>query len=69
MSIAAAENTDDIASYMQDVGRRARACAVEIARADTEQKNRAMAEIAAAIERHGSRAEAARNPVSCRSGP
>ena len=50
MSIAAAENTDDITSYMQDVGRRARACAVEIARADTEQKNRAMVEIAAAIE-------------------
>jgi glutamate-5-semialdehyde dehydrogenase len=50
MSTAAAQNTDDIASYMQDVGRRARACAVEIARADTEQKNRAMSEIAAAIE-------------------
>ncbi|MFM9972636.1 MAG: glutamate-5-semialdehyde dehydrogenase [Burkholderiales bacterium] len=41
----------EIKSYMLEVGKRARAAARELARADTATKNRALAEIAAAIRR------------------
>jgi glutamate-5-semialdehyde dehydrogenase len=41
----------DVGTYMHDVGRRARAAARVIARAGTKTKNRALKEIAAAIER------------------
>ncbi len=41
----------DVGTYMHDVGRRARAAARAVARADTRTKNRALKEIAAAIER------------------
>lgn len=41
----------DMQAYMQDIGRRARAAAREIARADTNQKNRALHAMADAIER------------------
>ena len=41
----------DVGSYMHEVGRRARAAARVVARADTKTKNRALKEIAAAIER------------------
>ncbi len=41
----------DIAGYMQDVGRRARAASHALARADTDTKNRALRAIAAAIRR------------------
>ena len=41
----------DVGTYMHDVGRRARAAARAVARADTKTKNRALKEIAAAIER------------------
>ena len=45
----------EIKSYMLDVGRRARAAARLLARADTATKNRALAEIAAAIRRDAAR--------------
>jgi glutamate-5-semialdehyde dehydrogenase len=41
----------DIAGYMRDVGRRARAASHALARADTDTKNRALRAIAAAIRR------------------
>jgi glutamate-5-semialdehyde dehydrogenase len=42
----------DIKTYMQQVGQTARAAARDIARADTQHKNRALLAIATAIERH-----------------
>jgi len=45
----------DIQTYIHGVGRRARAAARVIARADTETKNRALHEMAAAIERDAAR--------------
>jgi glutamate-5-semialdehyde dehydrogenase len=58
----------DIHSYMLEVGRRARAASRELARADTETKNRALAAIAAAIRRDGARliAENAKDVESAR---
>ena len=41
----------DIKLYMEDVGRRARAAARLVARADTATKNRALAAMAAAVRR------------------
>jgi glutamate-5-semialdehyde dehydrogenase len=41
----------DVGTYMHDVGRRARAAARAVARADTKTKNRALKEMAGAIER------------------
>jgi glutamate-5-semialdehyde dehydrogenase len=41
----------DVGTYMHDVGRRARAAARAVARADTKTKNRALKEMATAIER------------------
>jgi glutamate-5-semialdehyde dehydrogenase len=41
----------DVGTYMHEVGRQARAAARVVARADTKTKNRALKEIAAAIER------------------
>ena len=46
MSVKAEEVAIDVKAYMQEVGRRARAAARLIARADTEQKNRALNAIA-----------------------
>jgi glutamate-5-semialdehyde dehydrogenase len=48
-------NAIDIPVYVADVGRRARAASRVVARADTQAKDRALAEIAAAIRREASR--------------
>jgi glutamate-5-semialdehyde dehydrogenase len=45
----------DVKAYMEDLGRRARAAARVLARADTETKNRALAAMAAAIRRDAAR--------------
>ena len=49
----------DIKTYMRDVGRQAREAARAIARADTNQKNKALLAMAAAIERDGGKLLAA----------
>ncbi len=49
----------DVRSYMHEMGRRARAAAREVARADTATKNAALAAIAAAIRRDAARLLAA----------
>lgn len=55
----------NVKDYMQQIGRAARAASRAMARADTEQKNRALAAIAEAIERERARlAEANRRDVA-----
>src|SRR3990170_8887942 len=49
----------DITLYMEDVGRRARAAARLVARADTAAKNRALAAMAAAVRRDNAKLLAA----------
>ena len=50
---ATADTTLDVAAYMQDAGRRARAAAREISRAESGRKDAALTAIAAAIEAAG----------------